>query len=70
MLPLLIGLLVGLVVGLILGLLATLRWLRTETPRDLTIAYLMGWEDRQKTQTGIKPSVKGVEELMRRQKGE
>lgn len=60
----------GLIVGLILGWLATLRWLRTEAPTDLTIAYLMGWEDREKTQAGKKPSVKGVEELLRRRRGE
>ena len=47
----------GLLIGATLGWLATLRWLRTEAPSDLTVAYLMGREDERKEQQGKKPMV-------------
>ena len=47
----------GLLIGAILGALATLRWLRTEAPNDLTVAYLMGREDGRKVAAGKKPDV-------------
>lgn len=41
--------------------LATLNWLRTAAPDDLTVAYLMGREDETRVRQGEKPMVRASE---------